>query len=281
MPSCLTEQDTRIAAVLASGTADGIDRLDAELLLCHSLGVERAYLHAHPERQLAESDLAHFHQLLARRRKGVPVAYLLGHKAFWSLTLKVDERCLVPRPETELLVQWALELPLPPAARVGDWGTGSGAIALALASERPNWQVLATDIDPGVLALARENGRRLGVDTVRWQLSDWGAQLDGESFDLVVSNPPYVAQSDPLLEALSSEPDLALVSGPGGLECLERVVAAAADRLHSGGYLLLEHGCEQGAQVRELLRQAGFGGIATRQDLAGLERATGGMADDG
>ena len=275
------EQGASISNVLASGVADGADRLDAELLLCHSLGVERAHLHAHPERELAEAELAHFRNLLARRREGVPVAYLLGRKAFWSLSLKVDERCLVPRPETELLVQWALELPLPQDARVGDWGTGSGAIALALAAERPGWQVLATDIDPGVLELARENGHQLGADNVRWQVSDWGAQLDGERFHLVVSNPPYVAEGDPLLEELRSEPGVALVSGPGGLEALESVVAASADRLLSGGYLLLEHGCDQGGQVRELLRKAGFGGVSTRRDLAGLERATGGVAGDG
>jgi len=221
---------------------------------------------------------ARYRGLLARRRAGEPVAYLVGERDFWSLTLRVTGATLVPRPDTETLVGWALELPLPEEARVLDAGTGSGAIALALASERPRWRVTAIDRDPAALAVAADNGERLRLDRVRFLVSDWFAALGGEHFDLVVANPPYLAADDPHLAApaLAHEPVQALVAGPTGVEDLGTLAAAAPPYLARGGWLLLEHGCDQGPAARGLLADAGFDAVATRRDLAGLERASGG-----
>ena len=220
-------------------------------------------------------------QPLGERQRGMPVAYLTGRREFWSLPLKVNEHTLIPRPETETLVQWALELSLPAAAAVLDLGTGSGAIALALASERPQWGVTAVDRSVEALQVARDNSRQLGLSEVCWLRSDWYTGLAGARFDLLVSNPPYVEPADPHLEAgdLRFEPSSALVAGAGGLADLASIVDGAADHLHPGGWLLLEHGFGQGPAVRRLLVEAGFSEVATRQDIGGQDRVSGGRLD--
>ncbi|MHA7817819.1 MAG: peptide chain release factor N(5)-glutamine methyltransferase [Pseudohaliea sp.] len=279
---------TTVQALLAEAAAGGSRdaysgdhdeaRRDAEVLLGHCLGRPRSWLFTWPEAEVPAEPAARYRKLLARRRAGQPVAYLVGERDFWTLTLRVTGATLVPRPDTETLVSWALELPLPDDARVLDAGTGSGAIALALATERPRWRVTAVDRDPAALAVAAGNADRLGLGRVRFFESDWFAALAGERFDLVVANPPYLAADDPHLAgpALAHEPVQALVAGPTGLEDLAALVAAAPGQLVPGGWLLLEHGCDQGAAVRGLLAGAGFDAVATRRDLAGLERASGG-----
>jgi release factor glutamine methyltransferase len=257
---------------------DGEARRDAEVLLGHCLGRPRSWLFTWPEAEVPAEPAARYRDLLARRRAGEPVAYLVGERDFWSLSLRVTGATLVPRPDTETLVSWALELALPDDARVLDAGTGSGAIALALATERPRWRVTAVDRDPAALAVASGNAQRLGLGRVRFLVSDWFAALEGDSFDLVVANPPYLAADDPHLSgpSLAHEPVQALVAGPTGLEDLAALAATAPAHLAGGGWLLLEHGCDQAAAVRGLLAGAGFDAVATRRDLAGLERASGG-----
>jgi release factor glutamine methyltransferase len=252
-------------------------RRDAEILLGHCLGKSRAWLYTWPEGEVIGAQLVAFQTLLARRRSGVPVAYLTGRREFWSLELAVNEHTLIPRPETETLVAWSLELPLPEDAQALDLGTGSGAIALALASERPGWQVQGVDASSGALAVARDNATRLGLGQVRFTRSDWYNAVHGQRFHLLVANPPYIDIADEHLRRgdLRFEPRDALVAGQQGLADLALLVSGAPAQLHSGGWLLLEHGAGQGAAVRSLLAEAGFAGIDTRRDLAGLERITG------
>jgi release factor glutamine methyltransferase len=201
------------------------------------------------------------------------VAYVCGEKEFFGLKLQVDARVLVPRPETETLVEWALSLNLPPAARVVDLGTGSGAIALALKQARPGWQMSAVDASQAALQVAQSNGLALGL-AVAWQAGDWLAQAGGP-FDLIVSNPPYIAEGDPHLPALRHEPRMALSSGPQGLDALRTLIAQAPARLAEGGWLLLEHGYDQAEAVRALLGAAGLSEPQSRLDLAGIERCSG------
>lgn len=253
-------------------------RRDAEILLCHCLRRSRAWLYAWPEREPEEDQAARYADLLARRRAGHPVAYLTGSREFWSLELTVDHNTLIPRPETETLVAWALELDLAADARVLDLGTGSGAIALALAQERPAWQVAALDSSPGALAVAQENARRLRLDRVELIESDWFGALRDRRFELLVSNPPYVAAGDPHLQRgdLRFEPPTALAAGSDGLAAIRGLTASAAMHLVPGGWLLLEHGADQAEPVRDLLQAAGFEAVQTRADLAGLSRVSGG-----
>jgi release factor glutamine methyltransferase len=253
-------------------------RRDAEILLCHCLDKPRAWLYTWPDAEIEEPRRECFDQLLARRREGQPVAYLTGRREFWSLELAVDESTLIPRPETETLVAWALELDLPADCSAADLGTGSGAIALALAGERPAWRITATDASDAALAMARGNARALGLDAVEFRHSDWFAGLADDRFDLLLSNPPYIEDDDPHLEEgdLRFEPRSALVAGQGGLADIAAIVGAAPGHLVPGGWLLLEHGFSQGEAVRALFRRAGFDSVETRRDLAGLERATGG-----
>lgn len=267
-----------IAQALAEAARDGVARLDAQLLLLHALGrppQDRAWLLAHDTDPLVLHARTAFAQLCQRRLAGEPVAYLVGHKEFFGLDLLVDRRVLVPRPETELLVEWALEVLAPMAApRVADLGTGSGAIALALQQARPDARVTAIDASEDALQVARANAAHLGlaVDVVP------GHWLQGVSqhFQLLVSNPPYVADGDPHLAALGHEPRQALVAGADGLDDLREIVAAAPARLVAGGSLLLEHGWDQAVAVRALLVDAGFTDVSTRRDLAGVERCSGG-----
>ncbi|MGF1529048.1 MAG: peptide chain release factor N(5)-glutamine methyltransferase [Candidatus Competibacterales bacterium] len=254
--------------------------LDAELLLAHVLGKPRSFLHAHPEWGLSADQAAALAAGLARRAAGEPVAYLLGYREFWSLVLKVTPAVLIPRPETELLVEQALaRLPRDEPVAVADLGTGSGAVALAIAAERPKAAVVATDVSPAALAVATANGKALGfAGRVSCRLGDWWTPLAGERFQLLVSNPPYVALGDPHLARgeVAFEPSTALVAGPTGLEAIAQLAAEAPGYLTPGGWLLLEHGYDQGAAAAALLRQGGFGEVTTYSDLAGHPRVAAG-----
>ncbi|HMN58651.1 MAG TPA: peptide chain release factor N(5)-glutamine methyltransferase, partial [Ottowia sp.] len=258
----------------------GLPRLEAQMLLLHALGRathERAWLIAHDDDALAPDAATRFDALCARRLRGEPVAYLTGTKAFHGLTLQVDARVLDPRDDTETLVDWALELlPADRPARVLDLGTGSGAIALALAAARPQAEVWAVDASADALAVAQDNGQRLGL-AVTWRHGDWLAPVAGQCFDLIVGNPPYIADDDPHLAALAHEPRQALASGPDGLRDLRAICAAAPAHLAPGGWLLLEHGHDQAGAVRALLQRAGLGPVQSRRDLAGIERCSGGQ----
>jgi len=254
-------------------------RRDAEVLLGHCLGKPRSWLFTWPESPVDDTALQQFNALLQRRARGEPVAHLTGFREFWSLELEVDASTLIPRPDTETLVAWALGLAVPADAAVLDLGTGTGAIALALACERPGWRVTAIDASAAAVTLAQRNARRNRCEQVRLLQSDWFAALRGERFGLVVANPPYVAGDDPHLGLgdLRFEPASALVADEQGLADLRRIIAAAPDHLAPGGWLLLEHGFEQAPAVRELLAARGFRSIETRRDLAGQERISGGL----
>ncbi len=253
-------------------------RRDTEILLCYCLGKPRVWLYTWPEKEVSPDCAQHFRQLLQRRRTGLPVAYITGEREFWSLQLAVNSATLIPRPETETLVAWALELPLPDAACVLDLGTGSGAIALAVASERPHWQVTALDVSAQALLVARANAVRAGLQRVSFLQSNWYEAVSGQRFDLLLANPPYIDGNDPHLACgdVRFEPRSALVSAHGGLADLDLLVTGAAAQLLDGGWLLLEHGFEQADAVRGMLLHAGFCQVSTRRDLAGQERITGG-----
>jgi release factor glutamine methyltransferase len=260
---------TRLAA--ASPSAG----LDAELLVAQVLGAGRSSLAADPDRGLAPEELLALESLVRRRLAGEPVAYLTGRREFWSIELEVTPDVLVPRPETELLVERVL------AAIAGlekpavlDLGTGSGAIAIAVAAERPDAEVTATDASAAALGVAQRNAAGLGLRNLRFCKGDWYTPLAGARFNAIVSNPPYVAAGDPALAALAHEPRLALVGGSDGLEALAVVASGAPRHLLPGGWLLVEHGASQGAAVRRLLQSAGLERVTTRADLAGLDRAT-------
>ncbi|CTP90974.1 protein-(glutamine-N5) methyltransferase, release factor-specific [Xanthomonas translucens pv. arrhenatheri] len=254
-----------------------IDRADAEALLIHALRRDRAWLFAHARDPLPVDAAERFDVLLARRAQGEPVAYLTGRRGFWTLNLAVGPATLIPRADTERLVELALErLDAAPGRRVADLGTGSGAIALALASERPQAQVLATDLSEAALAVAQANARTHGLHNVAFAHGPWLAPLAGQRFDLIASNPPYIAAGDPHLAQgdLRYEPASALASGADGLDDIRVIVAGASAHLQPGGWLLLEHGWEQGAAVRALLADAGFDAVATHQDLEARDRVT-------
>lgn len=254
-------------------------RLEAGLLLCHSLDRPRAWLYAHPEAECPLPAYRRFLALLERRCAGEPMAYLLGHREFWSLELEVTPDTLIPRPETELLVELALEK-LGGGGRVVrllDLGTGSGAIAAAIARERPSWDITATDSSAAALEVARRNFDRLGLRNTRCLLGSWYAPLTPDSrFEAILSNPPYVARSDPhLLEGdLPWEPRQALSAGEDGLDAIREIISGARGFLVPRGWLLIEHGYDQGSDVRERLHRAGFDQLLTLNDLSGLERVS-------
>ncbi len=262
----------------ALALAQGIERLDASLLLLHVLGRDhdRAWLLAHSSDELSATAQTRYEALCQQRRCGQPLAYLTGEKEFFGLSLRVDPRVLVPRPETETLVDWALSLALPAQARVIDVGTGSGAIALALKHTQPQWHVTGLDVSPEALAVARSNAKRLGL-SVDWLEGDWLTGIAGP-LDLIVSNPPYIAEGDAHLPALQHEPVLALTAGPRGLDALTLLIEQAQARLAAGGWLLLEHGHDQARAVREQLEHAGWLEVQSRKDLAGIERCSGARA---
>ena len=252
-------------------------RFEAEQLLLHALGVERAWLFAHATDAVDEAGCQRFEALLARRIEGQPLAYLTGQRGFWTLDLHVNAATLIPRPETELLVEQALaRLPQGDLRRVADMGTGSGAIALSIASERPLATMIATDLHAATLAVAVKNAQAHALENVWFRRGDWTAALGRDRFDLIASNPPYIAAGDPHLARgdLRHEPPRALSAGADGLDAIRAIVSAAPRHLVPGGWLLLEHGLEQGAEARALLARAGFVEVETVQDLERRDRVT-------
>ena len=260
-----------------------IGRVDAEWLLAHAVVRPRTWLFVHAGDPVPAAVAERFEALVARRQAGEPVAYLTGTQGFWTLELEVSPATLIPRPETELLVELALaRIPVDARAHVADLGTGSGAIALAMAKERPRAAVMATDASSAALEVARRNAARNRIATVEFREGDWFAPLAGERFDLIASNPPYIADGDPHLGEgdLRFEPPTALSSGADGLDAIRRIVGDAPAHLEAGGWLLLEHGWDQGEAVRALLQAAGFIDVETVQDLEGRDRVTLGRTAD-
>ena len=274
---------TTVAQALACAKTHGVVRLDAQLLLAHVLGRPRAWLLAHDDALLADADTRAFGELLARRAAGEPLTYLVGQREFHGLLLRITPDVLVPRADTESLVDWALDLLSGPLAGVDapsavDLGTGSGAVALALKDACPRLPMHATDASAAALAVARDNGQRLQLP-INWHLGDWWHALPLPRVHLAVANPPYVAPGDPHLLDLRHEPISALVprEDPGdGLADIERIVAEAPSRLLAGGWLLIEHGFDQAEAVCERMLRCGFSSVATRLDVAGQPRVSGG-----
>ncbi len=276
----------KVAEILAQDSrklqqALGLDpresRLEVQILLCHALGVVRSWLIGHDRDALAESAAQSYTDLLTRRLAGEPIAYIVGCREFFGLEFKTTSAVLIPRPETELLVELALaRIPENRPCKVLDLGTGSGAIAISIARSRPLAEVTALDQSQEALAVARDNAARLEAPNLRLLHSDWFDALDAEIFDLIVSNPPYVAAADPHLKHgdVRFEPPSALASGADGLDDIRRIAAAAPQYLMPGGWLLFEHGYNQGESCREILRRQGFSGVESIRDLAGLERVS-------
>lgn len=275
----LSQDGASLSASLALAANEA--RFEVQMLLQQTLGVARAYLLAHPEQVLNAAQQAAYDAMLQRRLQGEPIAYILGEREFFGLNLKVTPATLIPRPETELLVELALQrIPARGNFRVLDLGTGSGAIAISIAKSRPQSEVVAVDASEAALQVARENARRLGVANLSFLQSEWFSALDGQRYDLIVSNPPYVAADDVHLTQgdVRFEPVSALASGADGLDDIRRIVGQAGDFLEPGGWLLLEHGYDQAAQVRDLLTKNGFLEVFSAKDIAGIDRVSGGAS---
>lgn len=275
--SLLTCEEALIRA--ASKIGGDSPRLDAELLLSQVTGWTRTRFRAWPEQILDARQQAGFDRLVAKRAEGHPLAHLLGEQGFWSLPLMVNASTLIPRPDTECLVEQALALALPEDARVLDLGTGTGAIALALASERPNWRIQACDAQPGAAELARANAQKLALP-VEVMVSHWFSELAPARYDLLISNPPYIARNDPHLQQgdVRYEPHSALVAGEDGLDDIRHIVDRAPDWLAPGGWLMIEHGFDQSEAALALFAAAGFQAVQTHQDYGGRDRLTMGRA---
>ena len=279
-----------LAQAVSLAIALGLERLDAQWLLLHAMGKPnsaRAWLLAHDTDLLTADEQQRFEQLTRRRAAGEPLAYITGHKEFFGLDLEVDARVLVPRPDTETLVEWALEVlsDLAPESPIDsdsdngdvlDLGTGSGAVALALKHARPELRIHAVDASADALQVAQANAQRLQF-SVKFMQGSWLTGVSGR-YRVIVSNPPYIAALDPHLPALAHEPVQALVSGKEGLDDIRHIVKQAGAHLHPGGWLLLEHGYDQSGAVRDLLLDAGFEDVQSRRDLSGIERCSGGRA---
>ncbi|MGB1580631.1 MAG: peptide chain release factor N(5)-glutamine methyltransferase [Nevskiales bacterium] len=253
--------------------------VEATALLSHCLGQPRSYLFAHDDEELPRKVARQYMKLVKRRTKGEPYAYVAGVREFWSIELAVNHHVLIPRPDTEILVEAALKhIPEGLPCRVADLGTGSGAVAIAIASERPQAFITATDISAKALDVAKVNVERHAKHRIECRKGDWADCLGSDRYDIIVSNPPYVAVRDPHLEDLPYEPQKALVAGPDGLDELRRLIPESKDCLRQGGWLLVEHGSDQGQEVRELFIQSGYQNVSTRLDLGGNERVTLGQA---
>lgn len=269
-----------LAQALVQAQAPGqraLDGADAEVLLADAIGQGRSWLFAHAHDTVPSAAIERFESMWQRRLAGEPVAYLTGRRGFWTLDLEVGPATLIPRPETEVLVELALaRVPAGQPARIADLGTGSGAIALAIARERPHAQLIATDASEAALDVARRNASTHRIANVEFRGGDWFGPLQGECFALIASNPPYIADGDPHLGEgdLRFEPDSALSSGADGLDAIRAIVADAGAHLDAGGWLLLEHGWDQGDAVRGLLVEAGFLEVETARDLEGRERVS-------
>lgn len=276
----ITEGNNRIDAVLAEAVnqldrSSASPRLDAEVLLARTIDMPRSYLFAHPEEELDELTLERFGSLLSRRVCGEPMAYIMGMREFWSHELVVSPATLVPRPETELLVELALrEIPRKAGWRIADLGTGSGAIAIAIAGERLMCEVVATDISAEALAIAAVNARHLSLGNIRFAQGDWTEAVADQQFDVIVSNPPYIRADDEALRKLEHEPRSALVAGADGLQAIRILAADCSKILEPGGKLLLEHGADQQQAVAAILEATGWSGIACHKDFSGLPRVT-------
>lgn len=258
-------------------------RIEVQMLLQHVLKVPRAWLLAHPEQVLDEAQAGAYAALLQRRLHGEPIAYILGEREFFGLNFKVTPATLIPRPETELLVELALQrIPVRGGFRVLDLGAGSGAIGLSIAHARPEAEVVAVDASEAALQVARENAARLEIHNARFLQSDWFSALDGQRFDLIVSNPPYVAAGDVHLGQgdVRFEPTSALASGAEGLDDIRRIIGQAGDHVGNNAWLMLEHGYDQAPAVRALLQQNGFGEVYSAKDMAGIERVSCGVLRD-
>ncbi len=273
----MSDAPLTVAQAMQAARQAGVDRLDAQIMLSTLLGQNRAWLLAHDQDVLPPAAAATFQTWLARRAQGEPLAYLLGDKEFFGLPLAVNPDVLIPRPDTEILVEWALDLiPTDRACRVLDLGTGSGAIALAIQHHRPQAQVVAVDASEGALRIAQGNAQKLGLP-VQFLHGSWLQPVQGQRFDLIVSNPPYIAEGDPHLAALTHEPLTALTAGPDGLDDIRQIVTQAPHHLVPGGWLLLEHGYDQAVAVTQLLQQGAYAAVQTKQDLGGQNRCTGGQ----
>ncbi len=270
-----------VELALRAARSHGLDRLDAQLLLSALLRHPRSWLISHGEHLMTADQHARYNQLIERRAAGEPLAYLLGEKEFYGLHLHVNPSVLIPRPDTETLVDWALHLlPENEARDVADLGTGSGALALAIKTHRHEARVCAVDCSPAALDVARANAQRTNLG-IEWLQGSWWQPLVGRRFDLVVSNPPYIAEGDPHLDDLQHEPQLALTSGADGLDAIRQIVEQAPAYLHAGGWLLLEHGYNQHEAVKTLMAARGFKKVSGRLDLGGHVRCTGACWHEG
>ena len=251
--------------------------IDTQILLCHVLRVDRSYLYKAPEEVIPDQYVQTFLQQIEQRRCGIPIPHLTGHREFWSLDLKVNQNTLIPRPDTEHLVEAALNIIKREHVRyISDLGTGSGAIALAIAHESTDIQVVATDISSEALDIARQNLEALQLKNVIFKQGDWCEALDGDMFDLIVSNPPYIAENHPCLQEgdVQFEPMLALKSGVDGLNSIRKIIQQAPDHLNTDAWLIIEHGYDQKKSVQKLFKDRGFQAIEIRQDYANLDRLT-------
>ena len=254
-------------------------RLDAEVLLCHILQKDRSFLFTWPEHELSEQQMSDFRQLAVQRQQGTPVAYLTGERDFWTLKLAVSPATLIPRPDTELLVEQALAKELPENATVADLGTGTGAIALALASEQRQWTIIGVDKFEDAVKLAKQNARNNCINNVTFYQGSWCEALPDDDYHMIVSNPPYICSGDSHLSQgdVRFEPETALASGTDGLNDIRIIIQQAVSRLHNGGWLLLEHGYHQAGSIQQLMHHAGFSKVSTVQDLSGHDRVTQGQ----
>jgi release factor glutamine methyltransferase len=264
-----------IKALLQNAQALLGEGRSGEILLAYVLKQSQTFLYTYPEKTVTPEEVRQFENLITQRQQGMPIAYLIGEKEFYSLNFKVTKDTLIPRPETELLIDEALKiLPVDNTCKILELGTGSGAIAITLAKHLPNAQILATDISANALQVARENAQHYDLNNINFLLSDWFTKIPNQTFDVIISNPPYVVENDPHLLALRHEPLSALTAGEKGLDCLEKIIAKAPEYLSKDGWLLLEHGYDQENSVQQLLKTHHFQSIKTITDLATLPRVT-------